>query len=140
MVTLNAWSENKFLLYICHRYKCGHWKSIVSSYIIWYVLGPNADEIWNQMVRNVQNFDLFDEKPNFFKAILYKALMPFCKAFQKLKQLFNGKVLIFRLLSFSVPKILVVQSVKPGLRWHQTWQTRPVRNKFSRLNRKKKQH
>ena len=43
--------------------------------------------------------------------IFDKALMPFWKTFLWLKQLFNAKLLISRLPSFSVPKITVVRHV-----------------------------
>ena len=38
--------------------------------------------------------------------------------------MFDGKVLIKRLPSFSVPKIMVIRHVKPILKLQQTWQTR----------------
>ena len=44
----------------------------------------------NHMVQNVQNFDVYDNKLSF------------------LKQLFNGKSLIFKQLCFSVSKIMAV--------------------------------
>ena len=56
----------------------------------------------NAIVRNVQNFTLFDKNPSFLKLK------------QVLKQVFYGKLLIFKLLSFGVPKIMVVRYVKPG--------------------------
>ena len=35
----------------------------------------------NRMVRNIQNFELFDKNPCFFKTIFDKALTPFWKMF-----------------------------------------------------------
>ena len=66
------------------------------------------------MVRNVQNFELFDQKKKkkFSKTIFVKVLMLFCKKFVQPKQLFNGILLIFRLLSFSVPKIRPIKKKK----------------------------
>ena len=62
----------------------------------------------NCMVRTVQNIKLFDKK---WLTIFDKVLMPFWKMFLCLKQLFGAKLLIKRLLSFSVPKIMEVQQV-----------------------------
>ena len=57
-------------------------------------------------------FFFFDKKkPPIFKAIFDKALSSFCKTFLQMEQLFNGKLLIFRLPSFGVPKVMVVQHV-----------------------------
>ena len=73
----------------------------------------------NRMVRNVY-FILFfflifffDKKPSLKKKtnIFDKALTPFCKTFLLLKLLFNGELSVFKLLSFSVPKIMVVRHV-----------------------------
>ena len=60
----------------------------------------------NRMIRNLQNFELFEKKKYrvFFKPFFDKALTPFCKSDSE-KILLNGKLLIFRLLSFSVPKV-----------------------------------
>ena len=66
----------------------------------------------NRMVQTAQDFELFDKKKTrFLKTIFDKALTPFWKTFLQLKQLFNAKLLISRLPSFSVPKIMVVQHV-----------------------------
>ena len=65
----------------------------------------------NRMIQTTRNFDLFDEKPGFFKTIFDKALTQFWKMFLWLKQLFNAKLSISRLPSFSVPKITVVRHV-----------------------------
>ena len=62
----------------------------------------------NRMVRNIQNFELFDKK---WLTIFDKVLTPFWKTFLWLKQLFDAKLLILRLSSFSVPKITVVRHV-----------------------------
>ena len=62
----------------------------------------------NFTVQHIRNFEFFDKKP-FFKTIFDKVLTPFWKTFLLLKQLFDAKVLISRLLSFSVPKITVVR-------------------------------
>ena len=61
----------------------------------------------NRMVWTVQNFELFDKNGQPFD----KVLTPFWKMFLWLKQMFDAKLLIWRLSSFSVPKITVVQHV-----------------------------
>ena len=63
----------------------------------------------NQMVRNMQNFELCDRKPGFLELFFVKAFTPFWKTFLKLKQLLNTKLLICRLPSFSVPNIAEVR-------------------------------
>ena len=69
----------------------------------------------NRIVRNVQNVEPFDKKIEFFKTIFDKSVDAILKTFLLLKQVFNGILFIFlRLLSFGVPKIMVVQHVKPG--------------------------
>ena len=65
----------------------------------------------NRVVQTTRNYELFDKKIGFFKTIFDKALMPFWKIFLQLKQLFNAKLFISRLSSFSVPKITVVWHV-----------------------------
>ena len=55
----------------------------------------------NFMVRTLQNFVLFDKK----------WLTIFEKMFLWLKQLFDSKILIQRLSSFSVPKITALRHV-----------------------------
>ena len=50
-------------------------------------------------------------KNEFLKNIFDKALKPFCKIFLRLKQLYSGKLLIFRQAPVSVSKFLVVQNV-----------------------------
>ena len=66
----------------------------------------------NRKVRNVQNVEFFAKKNEFFKTIFDKALTPFCKAFLQLKQLFNDKLLTFRLLSFSFFQKLRITRLK----------------------------
>ena len=66
----------------------------------------------NRMVQTrKKKFELFDKKNRFFKTIFDKALTPFWKAFLQLKQLFNNKLIIWRLTFFSVLKITVVRHV-----------------------------
>ena len=62
----------------------------------------------NLMIRTIQNCVLFDKK---WFTIFEQVLTPFWKTFLWLKQLFDTKLLIYRLSSFSVPKITVVQHV-----------------------------
>ena len=50
------------------------------------------------MVQTTQNFELFDQKKNIYD----EALTPFWKMFLLLKQLFNAKLLIWRLQFFCV--------------------------------------
>ena len=58
----------------------------------------------NRMVRTIQNLVLFDKNKKSL-TIFDKVLTPFWKTFLWLKQLFDAKILIQRLLSFSVPKL-----------------------------------
>ena len=51
----------------------------------------------NHMVQNVENFELFDKKHEFFKTIFDKTLTPFCKTFLYLKLLFSDyHLLVFQ--------------------------------------------
>ena len=59
----------------------------------------------NCIVQTTRNFELFDKNPSILKTIFDKALTPFWNAFLWLKQLFNAKLLISRLPSFSVQKL-----------------------------------
>ena len=63
------------------------------------------------MVQTIQNLELFYKK---WLTIFDKVLTLFSKMFLWLKQLFDAKLLIQRLSSFSVPKIAVVQHMQPG--------------------------
>ena len=68
----------------------------------------------NRTVQNVQNLSFCIKKSSSFKTTFDKALTPFCKTFLLLKQLFEhveGKLLVFRLPYFGVPKIMVIQYV-----------------------------
>ena len=67
----------------------------------------------NRMVRTIQNFVLFDKK---WLTIFDIVLTPFWKTFLWLKQLFDVKILIQMLSSFSVPNITAPLHVKPGLK------------------------
>ena len=67
----------------------------------------------DRMVQAIRNFELLTTK-RVFKTIFDKALTPFRKTFLLLKQLFNAKLLISRLPSFSVPKITVVRHALVG--------------------------
>ena len=66
----------------------------------------------NCTVRNVQNLNFWTKKRVLSKPFLTKRWPPFCKTFLWLKQLFDGKLLIFRLPFFGVQKIMVIQHVK----------------------------
>ena len=63
-----------------------------------------------RMVRNIQKIELFGKK---WLTIFEKVLTPFWKTFLSHKQLFDAKILIERLSSFIVLKILVVRHVQP---------------------------
>ena len=76
-----------------------------------------------RIIRTRWKFELFDKKAS---TIFDKASTPFWNMFLKLKQMFDAKVLIKRLPSFSVPKITVIRHVKPILKLQETWQTRTV--------------
>ena len=62
----------------------------------------------NRMVRTIQNFVLFDQK---WLTIYVKVLTPFRKTFLWLKQLFDANILIPRLSSSSVLKIMAIRHV-----------------------------
>ena len=61
----------------------------------------------NHMVRTIQNYELFGKKKwlTFFE----RELTPFWKTFLKQQNLFDAKGSIERLLSFIVPKTMVVR-------------------------------
>ena len=59
----------------------------------------------NRMVRTIQNFD--KKWLKFFDNVL----TPFWKTFLRLKQMFDTRILIQRLTSFSVPKITALRHV-----------------------------
>ena len=68
---------NKFgvknLLY--HRWKDLHWKSKVSLYIIWYVFGLRAGEIWTKSYgQKYKKFCLFWQKTGFFKSYFWQRI------------------------------------------------------------------
>ena len=65
----------------------------------------------NRQVRNVQKLSFWTKNRVILKLIFYEALTPFCKLFLWLKQLFDVKILIFRLPFFCVPNIMVIQHV-----------------------------
>ena len=74
--------------------------SILYLIRIWTTCWPNVNQIvWSKMYNICA---LWQNNRVFF---LIKALTLFCKTFLSLKQLFNGNLIIFRLLSFSVPRI-----------------------------------
>ena len=84
----------------------------VSPYFIWYIFGPHADESWtNSYGPKWTKIWALGQKLEFLKNIFDKALTPFCKTFLLLKQLCNGKLLIFRPPSVRSPKIMVVRHV-----------------------------
>ena len=60
----------------------------------------------NRIAQNVQNFELFDKKIKVLEPFLAK-----CGRHFVAETIFNDKVSIFRAISFSVPKIMVVQHV-----------------------------
>ena len=97
-----------FQSYCC---KCWHWKSTVSAYIVWYVFGAHTGEIWTKSYGPIYTkfWFFFWRKPDFLKTIFDKVLTLFCKTFVQPKQMFNCKLLTFRLLPFSVAKIMVLQ-------------------------------
>ena len=79
---------------------CWHWKSKVSPYIIWYVFGPHAGEIWTKSYG-----PKYTKFWAFWPKIVHhfdKALIPFWKTFLWLIQLFYAKLLIQRLYHLSV--------------------------------------
>ena len=77
------------------------------------LFGTHTGEIWTKSYgpKCKKSWAFWQKKTEFFKTIFHKASTQFCKTFLFLKQLFNGKLLISRLLSFSVPKNMVVWHV-----------------------------
>ena len=75
------------------------------------LFGPHPGEIWTKSYGpKCKSFELLAKK-NLFKTIFDKEFTPFCKTFLLLKILSKGKLLILRLLSFSILKIRIVQHV-----------------------------
>ena len=74
----------------------------------WTTCWPNLNQIVGSKMFRIFSFLT---KTKFLKTIFDIDFMPFCKMFLQLKQLLNGTLLIFRLSSFSVPKIMVVRHV-----------------------------
>ena len=75
------------------------------------MFGLHAGEFCKSHGPKCIKFELLDKKLSSFKTKFDKALTPFCKTFLWLKQLFDGKLLIFRLPFFGVPKFMVIQHV-----------------------------
>ena len=73
--------------------------------LIWTTCWRNLNQIIRSEMYKIR------QKQMSLETIFDKALTPFCKTFLYLKQLFNGKLLIFKFLSFSVLKIMVVRHV-----------------------------
>ena len=92
----------------------------------------------NRMVQNSKKFWVYWQKTGFFKTNFDTALTPFCKTFFKAEELLDGKLLIFRLLYFIVPKIMVVRQVYTGQKLQQTWPIRPVWKTQSAALRKRR--
>ena len=97
---------------LCYRCKCWHWKSKVSSYIIWYVFGLYAGKIWIKLyvvwAKNVKSLQLFDRN-EIKKKYFWQSATAILQDVSEMKRLFNSKLLIFRILSFSVAKTMVVR-------------------------------
>ena len=75
------------------------------------VFVPHAREIWTKAYGpNYTKLWAFDQKKKWL-TIFDTALATFRKTFLELKQLFDAKLLIWWLPSFSVPKITVVRQV-----------------------------
>ena len=71
----------------------------------------HTSEIWTALYcQNYTKFWDFWQKIRLFKIIFDKALTPFWKTFLLLNQLSNAQLFIWRLQSFSVPKIMVVDT------------------------------
>ena len=88
---------------------CGHWKqkSLHTLFVkhLDHIL-VNFEQ--NRMVRTIQNFEVFHEK---WLTIFDKGLTPFWMTFLWVKKIFDAKLLIQRLSSFSVPKFTVIRHV-----------------------------
>ena len=70
-----------------------------------YIVGAYAGEIWTKSnCPKCTKFRVFWQKLGYLKAIFDKMLTSFWKIFLKLKQVFNGKQLSFRISFFSVKK------------------------------------
>ena len=69
----------------------------------------------NRMVQNTRNFELFDKKPGFFKPFLTKRWRHL-EYISVAETIFNAKLLIPKLPSFSVQKITVTKfKVAPNM-------------------------
>ena len=67
----------------------------------------------NRMVQTTRKFELFDKK-RVFKNLFWQSVDAILEHVSVTKTIFNAKLLISRLLSFSVPKITVVWHVELG--------------------------
>ena len=101
-------SETQFAIktFPCYRCKCWYRKSKVSPFIIWYVLGPHAGEIWTKTYcPKCTKFWAFDKKNWVFLNHFRRKGWCHFKTFLLLKQVLNGKVLILRLLPSAFQKL-----------------------------------
>ena len=70
---LNFCGKFAIKTFLCYRCKYWHWNSKVSPYIIWYVLGSHASEIWTKSYcLKCTKFWVFWQKIEAFKTIYDK--------------------------------------------------------------------
>ena len=86
---------------------CWHWKSEVSPHIVWWVFGPHAGEIWTKAYgpKYTKFWAFWQKMVHHF----WQSVDSIWKTFLWRIQLFDAKLLIQRLSSFSVPNITVRQ-------------------------------
>ena len=87
----NIWRDRKinfcgkFAIKTLSCYRCWHWKSKVSPYVLWTTCWRNLNH--NRMVRNVPNLEVLTKNGAFkietsqFQNHFRQALTPFCKTF-----------------------------------------------------------
>ena len=108
----------------CYFWKFWHWKfKFLHTLFAMYLAHILAKFEPNCRVQNVPNLSfktkkrVFKKKEKRKKNVFDKTSMPYCKTFLWLKQLYNGKLLIFRLPSVSVSKLCIKHSVR-SLSWY----------------------
>ena len=122
--------NGKFTAKIDYHRWCWHWKSKFSPYIIWWVFGPNAGEIWKK------SYGLSYSK---FWAFWQKLVNYFWQSVDaNLKDVSVTEPIVW-CLTINLKTIIFHYSKKYGsptrvtrLKWHQTWQTQSVLKKRDR--------
>ena len=100
-------------------------RTLFDTYLDYIIV--HAGEIWTKSYspKCTKQWNFWTKNRVLLKPLFDKAFTPFCMTFLWLKQLFDGKLLIFRLPIFGVPKNMVIQHVQPGEKLHRTKHGRP---------------